>query len=266
MIFGSGKSFLIVGEWRLLGFAGTGKLPGKKWFLGWENHFVKLESGGCWDLLGIFFAVSILLLARLPGKESGGCWDLLGFLLLRCLLLFGRVPGKKMIFGWGKWFFWTWRLAIAGICWDFSFFALSTATSTWQTARKKMIFGSGKSFFWNWRVAIAGICWDFFFYGVDCCLAGCPEKNDFWVGKIIFLKLETSGCWDLMGFLLLRCLLSKRLVVLAYIGGLSFFFLPYRFGGVGERGGMVLLHVNDPPFFTTPYMHNRTTYTSLEVL
>ena len=35
--------------------------------------------------------------------------------------------------------------AIAGICWDFSFFALSTAT--WQTARKKMIFGSGKSFF-----------------------------------------------------------------------------------------------------------------------
>ena len=102
-------------------------------------------------------------------------------------------------------------------------------------------------------MAIAGICWDFFFYGVDCCLAGCPEKkNDFWVGKIIFLKLETSDCWDLMGFLLLRCLLSKRLVVLAHIGGLSFFFLPYRFGGVGERGGMVLLHVNDPPFFTTP--------------
>ena len=78
------------------------------------------------------------------------------------------------------------------------------------------------------------------------------KKNDFWVGKIIFLKLETSDCWDLMGLLLLRCLLSKRLVVLAYIGGLSFFFLPYRFGGVGERGGMVLLHVNDPPFFTTP--------------
>ena len=37
-----------------------------------------------------------------------------------------------------------------------------------------------------------------------------------------------------------------------YIEGLSFFFLPYRFGGVGERGGMVLLHVNNPPFFTTP--------------
>ena len=37
-----------------------------------------------------------------------------------------------------------------------------------------------------------------------------------------------------------------------YIAGLSFFFLPYRFRGLGERGGMVLLHVNDPPFFTTP--------------
>ena len=334
MIFGSGKSCLIVGEWRLLGFAGTGKLPGKKWFLGWENHVVTLESGGCWDLLGFFFAVSILLLARLPGKESGGCWDLLGFLLLRCLLLFGRVPVKKMIFGWGKWFFWNWRLAAAGICWDFffcgvycclascpakkwflglenhfceigewrlvicwdfSFFALSIAawqtalgrgnhsvklesgdcwdlpgflllrcpgkkwflgrenhvseaiagicwdfslfalsTATWQTARKKMIFGSGKSFFWNWRVAIAGICWDFFFCGVDCCLAGCPEKkNDFWVGKIIFLKLETSDCWALMGFLLLRCLLSKRLVVLAYMGWVIVFFSSLSFWGGG---------------------------------
>ena len=265
MIFGSGKSFLIVGEWRLLGFAGTGKLPGKKWFLGWENHFVKLESGGCWDLLGFFFAVSILLLARLPGKESGGCWDLLGFLLLRCLLLFGRVPGKKvifglgksfceigewrllgfavffcgvyimllarlpgkesggcwdllgflllrclllfgrvpgkkMIFGWGKWFFWT---GIAGICWDFSFFALSTAT--WQTARKKMIFGSGKSFFWNWRVAIAGICWDFFFYGVDCCLAECRGKKWFLGGENDFSELGLLGFAGISPFL--RCLL-----------------------------------------------------------
>ena len=66
-------------------------------------------------------------------------------------------------------------------------------------------------------------------------------------------KSLTSDCWDLMGFLLLRCLLSKRLVVLAYVGGVIVFFLPYRFGGVGERGGMVLLHVNGPPFFTTPH-------------
>ena len=102
----------------------------------------------------------------------------------------------------------------------------------------------------------SGDCWDLLGFLLLRCrllLGGLPgKKNDFWVGKIIFLKLETSDCWDLMGFLLLRCLLSKRLVVLAHIGGLSFFFLPYRFGGVGERGGMVLLHVNDPPFFTTP--------------
>ena len=35
------------------------------------------------------------------------------------------------------------------------------------------------------------------------------------------------------------------------LGGYRF-FLPYRVGGLGKRGGMVLLHVNDPPFFTTP--------------
>ena len=28
------------------------------------------------------------------------------------------------------------------------------------------------------------------------------EKNNFWVGKMIFLNLETSDCWDLLGFLL----------------------------------------------------------------
>ena len=38
-----------------------------------------------------------------------------------------------------------------------------------------------------------------------------------------------------------------------YLGG-NRFFLPYRFGGLGERGSMVLLHVNNPPFFTTPYV------------
>ena len=59
------------------------------------------------------------------------------------------------------------------------------------------------------------------------------KKHDFWVGKIIFLKLETSDCWDLMGFLLLRCLLSKRLVVLAYIGGVIVFFSSLSFWGGG---------------------------------
>ena len=138
------------------------------------------------------------------------------------------------------------------ICWDFSFFALFTAT--WQTARKKKNLGRGNHFseIGEWRLlGFAGIS---SFTVSTAAWRAAREKNDFWVGKIIFLKLETSDCWDLMGFLLLRCLLSKRLVVLAYIGGLSFFFLPYRFGGVGERGGMVLLHVNDPPFFTTPYV------------
>ena len=163
VIFGLGKSFCEIGEWRLLGFAGISSFT---------------VSTAVWQSAGEKndFCVGKMIFLKL---ETSDCWDLLGFLLLRCRLLFGRVQGKKMIFGWGKWFFWTWRLAIAGVCWDFSFFALSTATSTWQTARKKMIFGSGKSFFWNWRVAIAGICWDFFFYGVDCCLAGCPEKKWF---------------------------------------------------------------------------------------
>ena len=119
-------------------------------------------------------------------------------------------------------------------------------------------------------MAVAGICWDFFFCGVytaACKIAGQGEwrllgfagissfavstaawqtarkKQDFWVGKIIFLKLEKSDCRDLLGFLLF-CVawqtdhsceigdpyrLSKRLVVLAYIGGLSFLF----FWGVG---------------------------------
>ena len=135
------------GEWRLLGFLLL-RCPGKKWFLGRENHFSEAIAGICWDfffcgvytaackiagqgewrLLGFAgissFAVSIPLLARLPGKESGGCWDLLGFLLLRCLLLLGRLPGKNKIFGSGKSFFWNWRRAIAEICLDFSFFAL----------------------------------------------------------------------------------------------------------------------------------------------
>ena len=200
MIFGSGKSFLIVGEWRLLGFAGTGKLPGKKWFLGWENHFCEIGEWRlviCWDFS--FFALSIAAWQTALGRgndsvklESGDCWDLLGFLLLRCpgkkwfwvgkitflkrllgfagispflrcLLLLGRLPGKKWFLGRGNHFseIGEWRLlGFAGI----SSFTVSTAA--WRAARK---------------------------------------KNDFWVGKIIFLKLETSDCWDLMGFLLLRC-------------------------------------------------------------
>ena len=83
-------------------------------------------------------------------------------------------------------------------------------------------------------MAIAGICWDFFFCGVRAKndfwvgkitflkrllgFAGISpffalptatwqtarKKIDFWVGEIIFLKLESGDCWDLLGFLLLR--------------------------------------------------------------
>ena len=58
-----------------------------------------------------------------------------------------------------------------------------------------MIFGSRKSFLRNWRVAIAGIWWDVFFCGVHCFFGegrGGGKKNDFWVGKIIFAKLESG--------------------------------------------------------------------------
>ena len=84
------------------------------------------------------------------------------------------------------------------ICWDFSFLALSIAA--WQTA-----LGRG-----NHSVKLeSGDCWDLLafllFCVVYCYLADCPEKNDFWVGEIIFLKLESGDCWDLLGFLLLRC-------------------------------------------------------------
>ena len=154
MIFGSGKSLFWSDCWDLLGFlllrclycclqdcrARRVAVTGICWdffFCGvrakndfWVGKITFLKR-----LLGFAgissFAVSIPLLARLPGKESGGCWDLLGFLLLRCLLLLGRLPGKNKIFGSGKSFFWNWRRAIAGICLDFSFFALSTAA--WQT-------------------------------------------------------------------------------------------------------------------------------------
>ena len=97
VIFGLGKSFCEIGEWDLLGFFALSTATWQTARVG-EVIFLKLESGDCWDLLG--------------------------FLLLRCRLLLGGLPGKKMIFGSGKSFFWSWRLAIAGIWWDFSFFCV----------------------------------------------------------------------------------------------------------------------------------------------
>ena len=96
-----------------------------------------------------------------------------------------------------------------------------------------MIFGSGKSFseIGEWRLlGFAGIS---SFTVSTAAWRAARKKKDFWVGKIIFLKLETSDCWDLMGFLLLRCLLSKRLVVLAYIGWVIVFFSSLSFCGGG---------------------------------
>ena len=230
--------------------------PQKNDFWAWKIIFVKLESGDWW-----FAGISPFL---------------------HCLLLLGRLPWV------GEIILWNWRVAIAGICWDFFFCGVrakndfwvgkitflkrllgfagissfTVSTAAWRTARKKMIFGSGKSFFWNWRVAIAGICWDFFFYGVDCCLAGCPEKNDFWVGKIIFLKLETSDCWDLMGFLLLRCLLSKRLVVLAYIlRGYRFFFFLIVLGGWGNVVAWSF-YMLMTPLFSQPHLNKERPHKS----
>ena len=67
-----------------------------------------------------------------------------------------------------------------------------------------------KNDFWVGKIIFlkleTGDCWDLrgflLFCVVYCSLADCPAKNDFWVGKIIFLKLETGDCWDLLGFLL----------------------------------------------------------------
>ena len=210
VIFGLGKSFCEIGEWRLLGFAGI------FFFCGVYIAAYKIAGQGEWRLLG-FAGISSFAV-------STAVW---------------QSAGEKMIFGWGKWFFWNWRLAIAGICWDFffcgvycclascpakkwflglenhfceigewrlvicwdfSFFALSIAA--WQTALGRgnhsvklesgdcwdllgflLLRCPGKKWFLGREnhvsEAIAGICWDFSFYGVDCCLAGCPEKTWF---------------------------------------------------------------------------------------
>ena len=197
MIFGSGKSFLIVGEWRLLGFAGTGKLPGKKWFLGWENHFVKLESGGCWDLLGFFLRCLYCCLQDCRARRvavAGICWDFF-FCGVYCCL--AECRGKKWFFGWGKWFFWNWRLAIAGICWDFFFCGVYCCLASCPA--KKWFLGLENHFceIGEWRLVI---CWDFSFFALSIAAwqTALGRGND-------SVKLESGDCWDLLGFLLLRC-------------------------------------------------------------
>ena len=92
--------------------------------------------------------------------------------------------------------------AIAGICWDFSFFALSTAT--WQTARKKKNWGRGNHFSEIGEWPLLGFAGISSFTVSTAAWRAARKKNDFWVGEIIFLKLESGDCWDLLGFLLLR--------------------------------------------------------------
>ena len=90
-------------------------------------------------------------------------------------------------------------------------------------------------------MAVAGLCWDW---------------QTAW--KKVIIGLGKSFCeigeWRLLGFDGISSFAVstvKETGCISLYWGVIVFFLPYRFGGVGERG-MVLLHVNDPPFFTTP--------------
>ena len=113
--------------------------------------------------------------------ETRDCWGFPFFRLADC-------PEKND--------FWAGKIIFAklesGDCWDFFFCGVHCFLGR---GGGSMIFGSRKSFLRNWRVAIAGIWWDFFFCGVHCFFGegrGGGKKNDFWVGKIIFAKLESG--------------------------------------------------------------------------
>ena len=60
---------------------------------------------------------------------------------------------------------------------------------------------SGKHDFWVGKIIFvkleSGDCGDLLGFG----LADCPAKSDFGVGKVIFVKLESGGCWALLGCL-----------------------------------------------------------------
>ena len=124
-----GKMTFVKLEWRLLGFAWIsfllcllllGTLSGKNDFCVGKNIFLKLESGGCWDLLGLAksdFWVGKIIFVKLG---SCGCWDLLGFLFFS-----GVYTAACKIAGQGEWRL----LGFAGI----SSFAVSPAA--WRAAR-----------------------------------------------------------------------------------------------------------------------------------
>ena len=109
-------------------------------------------------------------------------WRLLGFAWIFFCCVFcclAHCPGKND-FWVGEIIFNSWRVAAAGICWD------------WQTAWKKVIFGLGKSF----CELESGGCWDLLFFICGVYIAAC--------------KIAGQGEWRLLGFAgisLLRCLL-----------------------------------------------------------
>ena len=140
----------------------------------------------------------------------------------------------------------------SGDCSDFSFCADYCCLA--NCLEKKWFLVGKIIFWWNWT---SGDCWICPFL---CLLlpGRLPatlqfHKNDFPYPKITsfravclclslllwclpmfgpsaVLVCPPTGCWSEKQD---EYKLSKRLVVLAYIGGLSFLFLPYRFGGGG---------------------------------
>ena len=140
-------------------------------------------------------------------------------------------------------------------CWDLLGFLLFCVVYCYlANCPEKNDFWVGEIIFLKLE---SGDCWDLLgfssFTASTAAWRAARKKKGFWVGKIIFLKLETSDCWDLMGFLLLRCLLSKRLVVLAYIGGLSFFFFLIVLGGWGNVVAWSFYTLMTP-LFSQPHM------------
>ena len=80
-------------------------------------------------------------------------------------------------------------MAIAGNCWDFSLFALSTAA--WQFAREKIDFWVAKIIF----VKLDGDLLGFpAFCVVYCCSADGREKMILGSGKSFFPKATAKGC------------------------------------------------------------------------
>ena len=59
------------------------------------------------------------------------------------------------------------------------------------------------------------------FCNARCFLADCPGKNDFWVGKIIFLELDSGDCWIPVFFCVYSCLAGKKMI---FGSGKSFFW------------------------------------------